>query len=159
MVARSTRRPPLPQVFEQRVTDPTTQRAFDNVTQALEAAVDQLQPFVQTDPWHGVGAQRQLAFNTGWQNYTGASGYQLAAYRKNPLGRVELRGMVERASGALTTILTLPVGYRPAKSEVFTVYTNTGVGRIDLQSDGQVVLAGGGVGFVSLSGITFDTEA
>jgi hypothetical protein len=160
MVARLNRRSPLPQVFEQRVTDPTTQRAFDNVTQALEAAVDQLQPFVQFEAWRGVGAQGQLAFTTGWQNYTGVlNTYALAAYRKNPLARVELRGLVERSAGVATTLFTLPLGYRPEKTEMFAVYTSTGVGRIDVQSDGQVVLQAGGVGFVSLSAITFDTEA
>lgn len=159
MVARLRRTPPIPQVTAQRVNDPVTQRAFDNVTQALEAVVNEVQPFVQKEPWHIVGMRGEVAFNTGWQNYAGGGTFQFAAFRKNALGRVELRGLVARVSGAETTIFTLPPEYRPLSQEIFFTGGSTSAGRVDVQADGQVVYSSGGVTYFTLSGITFDTEA
>lgn len=159
MVARLNRPTGLPQITPQRVDQPVVQRAVDAITRALTAVLNFLQPFAQPDKWHVVGALNEPAFGTGWQNYAGGGTFQLASFRKNPLGRVELRGLVARTAGAVTTIFVLPQGYRPAKQEVLFTGGSTGAGRVDVYSDGQVVYVSGGVTFFTLSNITFDTEA
>lgn len=156
MVSRSSRNRPLPDTQPVRVDDTKSQRAFDSITNVLRSVLNFLQPFVQSDKWHLVG--RDPAFGSGWQNYAGGGTFQLAAFRKNPLGRVELRGLVARASGSVDTILVLPQGYRPASQEIFFTGGNTSAGRVDVYSDGQVVYVSGGDTYFTLSGITFDTE-
>ena len=158
MVARLNRPTGLPQITSQRVDEPVVQRAVDAITRMIIAVVNFLQPFAQPEKWHLVGYSNEPAFGTNWQNYTGGGTFQLAAFRKNPLGRVEIRGLVERTGGAVTTIFVLPQGYRPAKQEIFFTGGSTGAGRVDVQADGQVVYNSGGVTYFTLSGITFDTE-
>jgi hypothetical protein len=51
-----------------------------------------------------------LPFTTGWASYAG--GYQPGGYRR--LGdMVFLRGLINQAAGAASTMFTLPTGYRP----------------------------------------------
>lgn len=157
MVARLNRHTGLPQISDQRVEQPATQRAVDAITRTLIAVVNFLQPFAQAEKWHFVGTPNEPVFGTSWQNYTGAGSFQFAAYRKNPLGRVELRGLVERTAGVVTTIFTLPQGYRPVRQEIFFTGGNTGAGRVDVMPDGQVIYNSGGTTFFTLAGITFDT--
>jgi hypothetical protein len=90
---------------------------------------------------------KNLSFNTGWFNY--ASGYRTAQYKK--VGDdVEVRGLVKRTSGSATTIGTLPSGYRPSQVELGHGWTNTGVGRIDIDTSGNIILQSGGVDYVEI---------
>lgn len=95
-------------------------------------------------------------------NYN-ASTYQPAGYFKDLSGRVFLRGLINRSSGALNTpIFTLPAGYRPAKLTIFSTIANNYNARVDVTAAGSVVVAAaddaGWFGFVSLDGINFDTR-
>lgn len=99
---------------------------------------------------------------TAWVNYGGAAPnqHQDAGYRKLLNGTVEIRGMVK--SGTVSTIFTLPVGFRPLKNETFIQLSNTGSARVEIFANGNVVvtyLTGGSNAFVSLAGIRFDTLA
>lgn len=76
-----------------------------------------------------------------WVDYGGS--YQTARYRKRLDGVVELDGMVKNGSSTSATIMTLPVGYRPAAYQIFPVWSNTAVARLDVRSDGTVFMAGG----------------
>lgn len=146
--------PILPETPRASVQDSATQRGFNNIITAISAVVKFLEPFVNPIKW------QKPTWGTGWQDYTGALGtYQTTAFKKDPFGRVHLRGFVERASGASTTILLLPSGSRPAKQKVFVSFGSGGVARIDIQADGAVVYVSGGVTFLSLEGISFDTES
>jgi len=90
-------------------------------------------------------------FQNGWENYS--TEYNSAAYFKDSLGVIHLRGLVKNGSG---TIFTLPQGYRPARRELFGVATNPNVmGRIDILSDGGVSMVAGNNGWISLDGIIF----
>jgi hypothetical protein len=63
---------------------------------------------VPLDPWHSVGIE--VPFSGTWKNTTG--GVPLR-YRKDPLGRVWVRGDIwNGVSGS--AVFTLPVGYRPS---------------------------------------------
>ncbi|HEX6904127.1 MAG TPA: hypothetical protein VF789_30735 [Thermoanaerobaculia bacterium] len=96
-------------------------------------------------------AWKAATFQNGWRNYGGP--FNNAAYMKDSLGFVHLRGLVKDGGG---TIFTLPEGYRPARQELFGVATreNT-IGRIDVLVDGQVSMTAGNKDWISLDGITF----
>ncbi len=103
-----------------------------------------------------------LAFSNGWSNY--GSTFEPAAYRKDQLGNVHLRGLITRASAAPTSgpIGTLPAGYRPQRRRAFVVTTGEphSVGRVDVQANGVVLWMSGAAtetDYTSLEGISFDT--
>ena len=95
------------------------------------------------------------AFDPGWSDVGG--GFQTAGFYKDPFGIVHLRGDVHRTSGASSTIMTMPVGYRPTALENFPAYGNGGTvaGVAVRDSDGAVVLVAGDVNFIGLGGITY----
>lgn len=95
------------------------------------------------------------SYNTGWGSYGG--GYHGAEYKK--VGDIVfLRGMVVRSSGSATTIFTLPSGYRPTNSMVFSQIANDAVARVAVDASGNVVLQVGAVSpWVNLTGVAFST--
>ncbi|MCP1173795.1 hypothetical protein [Ralstonia chuxiongensis] len=87
-----------------------------------------------------------------WVNFGGS--LNPAGYWKDPHNVVHLRGVV--MSGTVNaTIFLLPVGYRPANEELFSVVSNNAFGRLDVRAAGDVVLVTGSNSFASLDGITF----
>lgn len=100
-------------------------------------------------------AWTNASYNTGWGSYGG--GYHVAQYKKFG-DLVFLRGTVVRSSGSATTIFTLPSGYRPTNSMMFSQLANDAVARIAINSSGNVVLqAGAATPWVNLTGIIFST--
>lgn len=92
-----------------------------------------------------------------------AANFQPAAYFKDSMGIVHLRGLAKRASAALSTaIFQLPTGYRPAKHSEFGIMANNKFARLEVLSGGnvQVVAADDAswFNFFQLDGITFDTR-
>ena len=108
-------------------------------------------------------AWKPLPFAAGWTNYGG--GYVTGAYRKDQLGRVQLRGLVTRSAGppAPTTIARLPAGYRPPEKMLFTVgggEPQTSA-RIDVSAGGEVFWFTGPTGepdYTSLDQIAYWPE-
>ena len=89
-----------------------------------------------------------------WLNFD--SGFAPAGYWKDSDNVVNIRGVIRNgATSSGTTIFTLPVGYRPAHREIFTVNINGGSGRIDVLADGSVVVQVASSVYTSLSGISF----
>ncbi len=76
-----------------------------------------------------------------------------AGYFKDSLGIVHLRGVVK--NGRQPTIFTLPDTYRPAYKECHAVLASAVLGRVDIQTDGKVVVVTGNYSWISLDGITF----
>jgi hypothetical protein len=76
---------------------------------------------------------------------------------------VYLRGHVDTAGGAGTLVVTLPTGYRPAKTQVLPVVCSNAssvanVGRIEITAAGAVSLTGGdATEYLSLDGVCFST--
>ncbi len=105
---------------------------------------------------------KALPFVNGWTNYGGV--WESAAYRKDQLGVVHLRGMVTRAAGAPEgNIAVLPDGYKPQRYRLFIVGMGEpqGSGRVDAKPDGAigwVVGQPGELDYTSLDGVAFDTE-
>ena len=115
---------------------------------------------VAQETWTGA------SFATNWQDYSVS--YQPVSYFKDSMGLVHLRGLAKCTTGTTpgTTIFTLPVGYRPAKIEMFAVRSNDAAGvdscRLDVNAAGAVSTSTdftpASSAWISLSGILFDTR-
>ena len=98
------------------------------------------------------GAWTGLSFGSGWASYGG--GFNSGQYKK--VGDIVfLRGLVARTSGVGTTIATLPSGYRPAAQCVFITNATDAFGRVDVQTDGVILLNNGTPTYVQLDGLSF----
>lgn len=86
-----------------------------------------------------------------WVNF--GAGFGNAGYYKDAFGIVHLRGTV--ATGVAGLIFTLPAGYRPAGRSIFCVIANNALGRVDVDTNGDVIQTIGSNVFVSLESITF----
>ena len=138
------------------------------VGELLWVDTDETLPAVTPQPmdtWHVVGAAGEPAFNADWQSYTVVDpSWGSVAFRKFPDGRVMLRGFPRTVGGqaAGSSIFTLPVGYRPPKNLLFADQAVTGTAqvRIDIGSVGTIAVGSslGATSWVTLDGLTFDTE-
>lgn len=116
---------------------------------------------VVLDPWHYVGTAGEPAFKSGWKNYGGAnSGYPLAAFRKDPFGKVHMRGLVD--AGSAGAVFTLPAGYRPPTLTAvpgrlhMPVNAAGAFGSLTVDANGDVTVPGSA--WVDLSIVEFDTD-
>lgn len=99
-------------------------------------------------------------YANGWADYGGGGSYETPGYRRDPTGRIHLRGLI--ASGTTTvTAFTLPVDFRPPLHLIFTsICSGDTICRIDVENDGDVkVKSNASNTWVSLAGISFDTIA
>lgn len=103
-----------------------------------------------------VGGTGQPAFTNAWTNF--GSGWADAAFWRDPLGFVHMRGLIKSGSVGAAAF-TLPPGFRPKVNEAFVTVSNGAVGRVDVLTDGTVVPAAPSSNvWVSLSGINFRTS-
>lgn len=96
-----------------------------------------------------------VSVNSPWVD---ASGFAGVSYYRTFAGAVRIEGAISAAGGSSTTgvvLFTLPVGFRPAATHVFSVRTNGGTGRIDVDSAGQVIMQVGDTVLTSLNGVEF----
>ncbi len=97
--------------------------------------------------WHYVGDTGEPAFLNGWTNYGGSGGS--AKFRKDAAGNVFISGLIK--SGTVTlTAFTLPDGYRPSELVIFAVQSNGSLGRMDIDSVGNVLVVSGSNSYFSL---------
>lgn len=97
-------------------------------------------------------AYTDASYLNSWVDYGGT--HNKAGYYKDLDGVVHLQGMVK--SGTIgQPIFTLPTGYRPSKTIVFTVPSNGAFGVLEVQTDGDVVATTGNNTYVSLEGVSF----
>lgn len=86
-----------------------------------------------------------VTFQNSWTNY--GSGYDTAAYMKDSLGFVHIKGFIKSGTTSSSTpIFTLPVGYRPLNSSYNLVgrLADGSTGCIEIRHDTgavQVVVA------------------
>jgi hypothetical protein len=93
----------------------------------------------------------------GWVNY-GAFGLATAAYYKDALGIVHLRGTIKDGTIGQAAF-TLPAGCRPAADVVFAVNSNGAYGAAHVTAAGAVVPAVGATAQFMLDGVSFRGEA
>jgi hypothetical protein len=107
-------------------------------------------------PSPGIEAAAALPLAGTWVDY--GSGYAGATYFKDASGRVHIQGLIR--SGEWGGLAQLPPGYWPSERLIFSANNNETITRLDVTADGALVFAGGSTnhGWVSLSGISFDTS-
>jgi hypothetical protein len=124
--------------------------------------VDELRLQYLGTPWYVVDNTSDFtdnyesipAFEGTWANYGG--GEMVAAFRRDQVGKIELRGRVK--DGTLgTTVFTLPPGFRPTATMRWAVPCSGDTGQIQIDSDGTVTAAGPNNTSFDLSGIAFST--
>lgn len=97
------------------------------------------------------------SFSGAWVNYDTAN---VSRYRKNPLGIVELAGIVKNGATG-SNIFTLPLGYRPLHRTAHASVNNTGaVASVEVAADGNVNYAVGGAAptYLYLSAVRFRAD-
>lgn len=116
-------------------------------------------PDVQSAPGYADTAWTDISLANGWVNYSPpTSGFTVAQYRRLN-GVVHLRGLISGNSRTSDLIWTAPVGFRHGKfSALWAQCSDTGTTRIDTDSAGNVMRNGGGVGFISLNGISYPAD-
>jgi hypothetical protein len=136
------------------VTAQTTRHADDHNKTAALLAVLTPGPWINVNP---VGGNLP-AFATGWYNFGG--GWQLARIRREGGDICRIEGFVAGVPGS---ILTVPIGYRPAQNMRWVGGADTSAGspaaafcRLDILSTGVMQMslwAGGGSGNVAAMSI------
>lgn len=110
---------------------------------------------VPMEAWRNVGASGQPAFLNAWAAY--GQGNALPSFRKDPTGKVELRGLLSSGTNG-TNAFVLPAGYRPAATLHFASQHATGTTFVRVDNAGGVFIAGGAGNWVDISTVEFDTE-
>jgi hypothetical protein len=96
-------------------------------------------------------------FLNGWTDF--GSKYETAGYYKDALGFIRLKGLIKNGTMG-TAAFVLPSGYRPSYRKIFPVLTLDGIGRVNIEPSGDVVIMDYGTAsnrWVSLDGIIFNT--
>lgn len=110
-------------------------------------------------------------FQNSWTDYADsvAAGWEEAGYHKDHLGWVHIRGLIVggTAVGGVSTLFTLPSGFRPANNLIFPAVQSDGTGatlgdvaRIDVHANGNVIVQNLVVNsdadrWLSISGVRF----
>jgi hypothetical protein len=96
---------------------------------------------VPIEAWRIVGAAGQPAFLGGWAASNSGAGYQAPSFRKDPLGRVWIRGSFG-GSPTVAHAFTLPAGYAPTAIFAFDTLLDNGAagGYVSVDTLGQVSL-------------------
>jgi hypothetical protein len=124
-----------------------------NGLQALADGLYVQSPVAPLEAWHILGAGGEPAYQNSWMAYAGLPGFFI-----DTIGIVHLRGSVAGGSPVVSTIFTLPVGYRPAQYGFFSTVADGPVATMIkiYETTGNVsVVQGGAAGWTSLEGITF----
>jgi hypothetical protein len=111
--------------------------------------------FTAKPNYYNVGTTAAAAFANSWVNYGG--GFAPAAYWKDPLGFVHLRGLIKDGTVG-SAAFQLPPGLRPSVVVLAPVISADALGRIEVRTNGDVVPMSPSVNtWVSLDTINFKT--
>lgn len=117
---------------------------------------------IVAESWHNVGAGGEPAFTNSWVNYDGGTSFPVAAFYKDPTGRVFLKGMIKSGTVGTTVstakAFTLPAGSRPTKDTPFATVANGAFAYGWVRSTGEVQPESGSNAWWSLDGISFRTS-
>jgi hypothetical protein len=99
---------------------------------------------------------KDVRFQNNWTNY--GESYNPAGYVKDEIGRVHLRGLVK--GGAVNkAVFELPETYRPKFREIFIAKSGGAMTRVDIDTNGNVLILENYNVWVSLDGINFSSLA
>jgi hypothetical protein len=101
-----------------------------------------------------IGRPGAPAFTNSWTNFDTANNTS-AAYYKDAEGFVRFSGLI--SSGVVgSAAFTLPPGFRPSKRVILGTISNSAIGRVTVESNGQVIPASPSNNtWVSLDGLFF----
>jgi len=126
----------------------------DVIIEDYVAATQSIEDILRPEGWHEIGEASEPAFENSWQNFSAT--YDTAAFYKDALGIVRLKGGVSTGASA-TTAFTLPENYRPTKRLwLVTVGSAGAIARVIIEPSGTVSPAGSTASsFTSLEGLSF----
>jgi hypothetical protein len=113
-------------------------------------------------PWYAVGDTTKFTdnyeaipgFQNSWVNYGGEMD---AAFRRDRVGRVDVKGLIKSGTIGNVPAFTLPAGYRPTKDMRFAIASNSAFGLCWVLANGEVRIPQGNNTWVDLSGVCFET--
>lgn len=130
-----------PTIFESRGTCAGTLVSFESLY--LPSTYTSWTPMTMQNSW--------VTFN--------ATSNAVPEYTKTSDGIVTLKGLIKSGTTTSGTVVTtLPVGYRPKATLVFSSSCDDAICRFDINSSGQVLIRGGSASWSSLSGLNFLAE-
>lgn len=100
-----------------------------------------------SEGWTPIGLRHPGGNSCGYTPID--NGFNTAAYFRDRAGVVHLRGVIKAVDGfvapcggndGILTVFAIPSGHRPVNRELFTISSNNKPGRIDVRSDGHIVL-------------------
>ncbi|MFC4387526.1 phage tail spike protein [Gracilibacillus marinus] len=102
--------------------------------------------------------RQPLPLYNGWKHI--GNPFLTPSYWKDSMGVVRLHGTIDGGNASNGTLISiLPVGYRPAGTEIYTTTSNNAYCRVDVLANGEVrVQRGGSSAFIALSNISFKAE-
>lgn len=91
----------------------------------------------------------------GWSSYSAT--YAPPSFTITSSGAVILKGLVKKASAAVNdeVLATLPPGYRPSERLLFTGYSNSAYSRLDVLTNGNIILRAHNAAWVTLDSVNF----
>jgi hypothetical protein len=132
-------------------------RTYDGTQYTNQFVIDGATGTIVQEVWEEVADNpfESRRFQNGWKNYNDE--YNTAAYFKDSMGIVHLKGLVKGGSGGINaTIFVLPEGYRPAARELrVAIMHDENTARVDIMPNGRVVPYKAHSTWTSLDGITF----
>lgn len=121
-----------------------------NIAEALQGWLDRMVQNINLPNWNTPTLQNSWA---------DASGYQGARFHKDLLNQVHIQGRIDSGTATAGTVLfTLPAGFRPADVLSFAVHSNSAIGLVEVQADGDVAIRIGNNTSLDLNGINFLAE-
>lgn len=134
---------------------------FDKIAEDISFIAKQFpisRKSLKTETINEIGGAGQPAFENAWANYD-ITAFMPAGFWLDAQGIVHLRGLIKNGAPVISTIFTLPAGYRPSNRLVFVADLSGAHGRVDVLANGQVAQVAAGVStYLSLSGIHFRKE-
>lgn len=97
-----------------------------------------------------------MLLQNNWVNFDSTNTRSPATFTKTSSGMVVLKGLVRSGTATSGTVIAnLPAGYRPARNLIFQNATNGAAGRVDIQTNGNIVFQIGSNVWFSLDDINF----
>lgn len=133
---------------------PLAQSQIANLTTDLAAKAPTASPTFTGTVTLPQSAWTNATLQNSWVNFGGV--YATAAYRKDPAGNVQIKGLIKSGTiTAGTTIFNLPTGFRPSQTRAFSTTSSNGSNLssiLEIDSLGNVKIGGGAIGntFISL---------
>jgi len=122
---------------------------FKNVLHEKVLDQSNVAPRVSKIKWYSADLENS------WVTFS-ATLYNNPEYCIDSNGFVHLRGYLKDGSSVTADMFSLPDGFRPIYRNAFASYSNNGVCRIDVDTNGDVwASAGGSTTYTSIDGLTF----